>query len=672
MPKRSKSSKKKRSLGASAATTPQFPSDVRSDGEDTDAASSVANNAPRSHRHRATGTEAKAARKRRRSLKSPGQLLPNAASMANGQQSPGAALTASHRTPPGSEIVATGQPPLLSERPSSTVLPGVDKKSSSTGASADKPAIETQVEAAVSQALPRQPDVDLAATTAEEKLRVVTAGLPSLSRLQDGEPTVAVVNPTTPSRRRVSLSLSSGIENLEEALVSSSKGEQKAAPDGVVRRNYNSSASCSRGTQSATLRRAESVTPANAASAPLTGPTFSTRPNVPVVGHDEGRNAEQPDSVPGLTPMALPMCDVSTDSLVATAPIETMTAQPRPADAGARGVLFTMLHCLSQAMINVLIKEVVQIPKTKLAYYVAFGYMMGNMPEAFTLPNPFGPRHAQMDLILRGLSSLSSLMLKVEALQHIAVSDLAVVYTLVPMCVTVISWYFLGEGMSVTMWTSICLCLAGIILVMRPTIIFEEWDTERTQTRVTGFMYAFASAFCLSALILLIRFTRHATREFLGFNSGLIRTTMMLLMCVGAGSFDELLDGRYLGTLVMVGKLSFCAIFFLGKALQRESGAFVTTLKFSGEIIFSVILQIAFLDLYPDVWTIGGIVLVALSFMVTACGHYFVPPSWRQLRPRKSSRPPGQSTWFPEERAAASAARSASMKPLSSGFKPLK
>lgn len=121
----------------------------------------------------------------------------------------------------------------------------------------------------------------------------------------------------------------------------------------------------------------------------------------------------------------------------------------------------------------------------------------------------------------------------------------------------------------------------------------------------------------------------------MNFNSGLTRTIMSLLMAMATGTLDELMDGRYLGTLVMMSKLGFCAIFFLNKALQNESGAFVSTVKFSADIIMSVVLQIAFLDLYPDVWSMGGIVLVVLSFLVTICGST-VKPAWKNRRRRKS------------------------------------
>ncbi|KAL1440889.1 hypothetical protein MTO96_009060 [Rhipicephalus appendiculatus] len=361
-------------------------------------------------------------------------------------------------------------------------------------------------------------------------------------------------------------------------------------------------------------------------------------------------------SEPGIPPIRAipslygPVLDATADSVVSMA-VDTGGGF-WSTEAKAQGLLFTLLHCLSQALLNILIKQVVHIPKTKIAYYVAFGYMLGSMPEAFALKNPFGPRHSQVDVALRGLTSLMSLMLKAEALRYVAVSDLAVAFSAVPVFVMLLSWYFMDEKMGLTMWASIWLCLCGIVVVMRPAIFFKEWDEETTRTRLIGFLYAFGSALSLVIMIVLCRLTRNATTKFLGFNSGLMRTIMALFMMVAAGTFDEVMDGRYMATLVMMSKLSFCAIFFLNKALQKESGAFVTTVKFSAEIIMAVILQIAFLDLYPDVWSMAGIMLVALSFMLSTCGSS-VKPAWRRRRRRQSIQKRRQSLMVAEEQALA-------------------
>ncbi|XP_049518863.1 proteoglycan 4-like [Dermacentor silvarum] len=115
----------------------------------------------------------------------------------------------------------------------------------------------------------------------------------------------------------------------------------------------------------------------------------------PLGEHKRGRKAD-----PGVPSQSAfpdlygPVLDVTTDSVVSmaggTGELSWAT------ETKARGLLFTLLHCLSQALLNILIKQVVHIPKAKIAYYVAFGYMLGSMPEAFALKNPFGPRHVQV------------------------------------------------------------------------------------------------------------------------------------------------------------------------------------------------------------------------------------------------------------------------------------
>lgn len=65
-------------------------------------------------------------------------------------------------------------------------------------------------------------------------------------------------------------------------------------------------------------------------------------------------------------------------------------------DSSIRGILFTLLHCVSQAIVNMIIKQLVDIPKTKLAFYAAFGLLVGHMPEGFALENPLAERQLQV------------------------------------------------------------------------------------------------------------------------------------------------------------------------------------------------------------------------------------------------------------------------------------
>lgn len=67
-----------------------------------------------------------------------------------------------------------------------------------------------------------------------------------------------------------------------------------------------------------------------------------------------------------------------------------------PARSSAGGVLLTLLHCVSQAVVNMIIKQLGYIPKTKLAFYAAFGLMTGHMPEGFALAKPLAQKQVQV------------------------------------------------------------------------------------------------------------------------------------------------------------------------------------------------------------------------------------------------------------------------------------
>ncbi|CAN7939815.1 unnamed protein product, partial [Ixodes hexagonus] len=277
----------------------------------------------------------------------------------------------------------------------------------------------------------------------------------------------------------------------------------------------------------------------------------------------------------------------------------------------------TQLDQPATAITNILMKNVVASPMAKIAFFASFGVMTGSMPHAFKLRSSLASKDVQVQLVLRSLSSVMALMLKVQALRFIAVSDLAIVYTTVPIGVMVVSWYFLDEQLSPRHWIAVLLCAAGVVAAMRPDALFKTFEGSAQRQRVKGFLFGFGSALCLVALVVIVRYMRNITGQFLGFNSGLTRFILSVSAAVLTGSFGGLLSGRYLGTLLMLGKINFCAIVFLGKALERESAATVAVTKFCGDVICSIVLQIVFTRVYPD-WsgTVGtGLVLASCVFV---------------------------------------------------------
>lgn len=221
---------------------------------------------------------------------------------------------------------------------------------------------------------------------------------------------------------------------------------------------------------------------------------------------------------------------------------------------------------------------------------------------------------AQAQLVLRSIASLVSLLLKAEALRYITVSDMAIMFTIVPIGAMTFSWYFFSERMRVTQAVGIGLCAAGIVIVIRPTSLFGGPGATRHPDRFKGFLYALCSALSLVLLAVILRIMGESSADSVGFNTGLIHTTLAMFLTVISGSFGEIFSRRFLGTLMIVGKIKFCTVFFLGRALQCESVATVSTVKCFGDVTLSILVQMIFMGDYPDWWYAFGATVVLVSF----------------------------------------------------------
>lgn len=280
------------------------------------------------------------------------------------------------------------------------------------------------------------------------------------------------------------------------------------------------------------------------------------------------------------------------------------------------GFVFTLLHCVSQALANIFIKRLVVVPKAQMVFFACFGIMAGGMPGTFSANAPFGPRKAQPLLLVRAIFGVVLLMSKGMALTYLTVADVAIIFALIPVAASLGSWLYLREKVHRLQGLSIATGFGGVLMAMRPAVVFAKTGIETMQ--LTGIMYALCCVISMSAVIMVIRYMRNLTHKSLTFNNGCMRVVVAMVAAFVGGSFDRLLSGAFLGSLLLMRKINFCALFFLSKALELESAVVVSTVKLCGDITVSVIFQATFLDVYPDLWTFfGGLFVIASALIVT-------------------------------------------------------
>lgn len=280
-------------------------------------------------------------------------------------------------------------------------------------------------------------------------------------------------------------------------------------------------------------------------------------------------------------------------------------------ESSLHGLVLTVLHCLSGAIASILTKRLKIVPKSKIAFYIALMSLCAGMPGAMSMTKPFGPLELQPLLLLRSCLVIASIMLKAMALVYIHVSEVVVISALIPIGVSLGSRVFLNEKINKLQWLSMGMTVLGVAIVMRP-LGRQSFNVEH----ITGILFSLGAVLAVIQLYVVVRYVRHLTVRKYGFNGSCCTMALSMAVSLFTGTFGKLLSGRLLATLMMMGQVNWCAIVFLNKALEMESAAVVTTFKFCGDIILSMVLEAIFLDTYPDTWGCIGSAVIVLSVLV--------------------------------------------------------
>lgn len=209
----------------------------------------------------------------------------------------------------------------------------------------------------------------------------------------------------------------------------------------------------------------------------------------------------------------------------------------------------------------------------------------------------------RMLLAVRGLVGFLSLFAEFYAIVHLPLADAIVIIFSHPAVVALMAWMLLGERLGVKGITAVGASLAGVALVCRPGFLFGEATTVLDPVAVS---VALAGVVACSIAILSVRTlakTEHPAVVM--FYPPLIITL--------AGPFFS--SGWVMPTpsewacLIAVGLLMNLGQYYMTKGYAVESAARVSAVSCL-EIVFASFWGLSFLGEIPDIWSIGGGLLI--------------------------------------------------------------
>lgn len=220
-------------------------------------------------------------------------------------------------------------------------------------------------------------------------------------------------------------------------------------------------------------------------------------------------------------------------------------------------------------------------------------------------------------LIFRGFMGTMALYTLMYCIIHMPLGAAMTYNTLNTFYIAGLSYFIWKEKLHSISWICILLGFAGVLLIYKPNADFS-WGYH-----AVGLLHGLFSAFAYLSIGKLNKYydSRVIVLSFL--SSGLILPiVMMLIAFVFQLPHDDfffpdfiLPSGNSWWQLLGMGITALLGQYYVTKAYSNDKAGIIAAIGYSN-ILFAVIIGVILGDAIPDVWMLGGILMVVMSGVV--------------------------------------------------------
>lgn len=291
------------------------------------------------------------------------------------------------------------------------------------------------------------------------------------------------------------------------------------------------------------------------------------------------------------------------------------------------GLILATLSSLFFSLCSVIVKFTTDIDPMALAAYRYLGVLLPAIPIVIYRQEEILPRGKRIILFLRSFTGTAALMLSFYAFRHMPLADASVIVFSVPVFTAIFAKMFLKEPCGIFNIFSVILTLIGVVLITRPTSLFgstvESLGNSDEKTDMWVGVAAFsATLFGANAYVLLRALKSiHFSVIMTNFGSFALIQCVMVSYFIGALCLPPCGSDRYL--IVALAVFSFLGQILLTLALQMEQAGPVAIAR-SSDIVFAFIWQVMFFNEIPNMFSIGGAILVMSSVVLTGLRKWII------------------------------------------------
>ncbi|CAG9861602.1 unnamed protein product [Phyllotreta striolata] len=285
------------------------------------------------------------------------------------------------------------------------------------------------------------------------------------------------------------------------------------------------------------------------------------------------------------------------------------------------GLLLATLSSLFFSLCSVIVKWMTDVHPMALAAYRFLGVLLPAIPIVIYREEKVFPKGKRIMLLLRSFTGTVSLMLSFYAFRHMPLADASVIVFSVPVFTGIFARMFLKEPCGLFNVFSVLLTLIGVVLITRPPLLFgntvNPLGETGQKTEMWGAVAAFSATLFGANAYVLLRALKgiHFAVVMTNFGSFAFVQCLLVTVLLGALCLPPCGLDRYL--IVALAVFSFLGQILLTLALQMEQAGPVAIAR-SSDIVFAFVWQVMFFNEVPNMFSVGGAVLVLSSVLLIA------------------------------------------------------
>ncbi|KAI7880193.1 hypothetical protein K492DRAFT_147515 [Lichtheimia hyalospora FSU 10163] len=225
--------------------------------------------------------------------------------------------------------------------------------------------------------------------------------------------------------------------------------------------------------------------------------------------------------------------------------------------------------------------------------------------------NPLGKPGVRKWLFIRGFVGSTGLALFFYSITQLPLADATVVFFLSPTFTAILAAIILGEAF--TFFDGLCatLCMAGAILVSKPTFLFggDDMETDSLQRALAVLAALVGALMAAIAYVTVRKIGKGAHFLVHTVYFGIISTVTSIPMLFAFQEYVAPEGWKEYGMLLMTGVLAFIGQCLLNNGLQLAPAGPGTLMRMN-DVAFAFAFGILILHEYPDVYSVTGALLV--------------------------------------------------------------